>query len=199
MVKTVSEEEKTGQKLDKEADRRDGEVEGSEEREMGDPSLEKMTRPQLLMKMEELKQQAEKNYDLYVRSQADLENAKKRFTKEKAEFIRFSNESLIKQLLPVLDNLESAVAHARMNSSREDLMKGVELTLKGLKDTLMKAGLKEIPCVGESFDPCYHEATLRKPDTTVKPGTVVEEYQKGYLLNERLIRPSMVAVSGGES
>lgn len=200
MVMTGAEEEtRAEQEIEEGADLRDREAGSAGKGETKDPPIEKMTKAQLLQKVEETRQQADRNFDLYVRSQADLENAKKRFNKEKADYIRYSNESLIKQLLTVMDNLESAVAHAKTNSSREDLIQGVELTLKGMKDTLAKAGLKEIRAMGAPFDPSFHEATMTKPDATVQPGTVVEEYQKGYLLNERLIRPSMVVVSAEES
>jgi molecular chaperone GrpE len=168
------------------------EAESCESREI---PLEKMAKAELLEKVKEVQQVAEKNFDLYLRSQAEIENVKKRVQKEKAELAKFSNESLIRQLLPVSDNLKKAIAHCEAGNSFDSLKEGVELTLKGLMDTLEKAGLEEVKSVGEPFDPNFHEAVSEQEDSSVKPGTVIQELQKGYLLNERLIRPSMVIIS----
>lgn len=148
-----------------------------------------------LEKLERAEETAKKNFDLYLRSQADIENMKKRFQREKEDWLKFSNESLIKELLPVMDNLEKAIAHSSDENSLDALREGVELTLKGLKTALEKAGLKEVKALGEPFDPNFHEAMCEQEDQCADPGTVLQEYQKGYLLNERLIRPSMVIVS----
>jgi len=157
--------------------------------------LEKMTKSQLLEKVKEVQDLADNNFDLYLRSQADIENIKKRAQKEKTDLVKFSNESLIKQLLPVADSLEKAIAHSEEGNSIDALREGVELTLKALMDTLDKAGLEEVKSLGEPFDPNFHEAISEQDDSSVKPGTVIQELQKGYLLNERLIRPSMVIIS----
>ncbi len=157
--------------------------------------LEKMTKGELIEKVKEVQGLAEKNFDLYIRSQAEIENIKKRAQKEKAEMAKYANESLIKQLLPVADNLEKAIAHSREGNPVDSLREGVELTLKGLMDALNKTGLKEVKAMGEPFDPNFHEAVSEQEDSSVKTGTVIQELQKGYLLNERLIRPSMVVIS----
>jgi molecular chaperone GrpE len=94
-----------------------------------------------------------------------------------------------------LDNLEKALAHADNDNAVHALREGVELTLKGLKDALTKSGLEEVHAQGEVFDPCFHEAVSQVKDDRVEPGTIVQELQKGYLLNKRLIRPAMVVVS----
>jgi molecular chaperone GrpE len=159
--------------------------------------LEKMTKTQLIDKVKETQETVDKNFDLYVRSQAEIENLKRRFQKDKEELFKFSNESLIKQLLPVLDNLQKAVAHSENENSLEALREGVELTLKGLIDTLEKAGLTTVKAINEPFDPNFHEAISEQEDNSVKPGTVLQELQKGYLLNDRLIRPAIVIVSKG--
>jgi len=162
-------------------------------------SLEEMDKPELMNKIKEVQDLAEQNYDLYVRSQAEMDNMRKRFQREKDNLIKFSNESLIKQLLPVLDSLEKAVDHSREGDSLEALREGVELTLKGLTDTLEKAGLEEVKAVDQPFDPNYHEAVSTHEDDSVEAGTVLKELQKGYLLNQRLIRPAMVVVSQNSS
>lgn len=166
-----------------------------EPRKEKETPLEKMTKAELLEKVKEAQELEEKNFDLYLRSQAEIENVKKRAQKEKTELAKFSNESLIKQLLPVADSLEKAIAHSEEGNSIDALREGVKLTLKGLMDTLKRAGLEEVKSVDEPFDPNFHEAVSEQEDSSVKPGTVTKELQKGYLLNERLIRPSMVVIS----
>ncbi|MBW2027556.1 MAG: nucleotide exchange factor GrpE [Deltaproteobacteria bacterium] len=161
--------------------------------------LEKMTKAELMEKIAEIQEEAKRNYDLYLRSQADIENLKKRNSKERAELAKYANESLVKELLPVVDNLELAISHARSNNSLSALREGVELTLKGLKDTLVKSGLEEIGALNRPFDPNYHHAVSEREDDGVEPGTVLEEMQKGYLFNQRLIRPAMVVVSRGRA
>jgi len=157
--------------------------------------LEEMDRPQLVEKVKELQETASRNYDLYMRSQAEIENLKKRFQRDKEELAKFSNESLVKQLLPVIDSLEKAIAHAENDDSLDALKQGVELTLKSLRETLEKAGLEEVKAVGGQFDPNYHEAMGAQEVPDHAPGAVVQEFQKGYLLNNRLIRPAMVMVN----
>jgi molecular chaperone GrpE len=158
-----------------------------------------MTKAQLIEEIGRVQATANENFDRYLRAEADLENAKKRFAKEKTDLIKFSNESLIKSLISVLDNLEKAIAHANENSTMESLIEGVELTLKGFKDALAKEGLVEVNAVGEPFDPNFHEAAREQECNDVPSGTVIEEYQKGYLLNDRLVRPAMVVVSRNAS
>jgi molecular chaperone GrpE len=161
--------------------------------------LEKMSKAELIKKVEEARELVEKHKDLYLRSQAEIENIKKRNQKDKAEWVKYSNETLVKELLPVLDNLEKAITHTNNESSADAIRDGVELTLKGLRDTLSKSGLEEVPAEGERFDPLVHHAVLQQEDETVEPGTVLQELQKGFTLNQRLIRPAMVVVSKGQS
>ena len=157
--------------------------------------LEKMTKAQLLEKINEIRDVSESHYNLYVRSQAEIENIKKRHQKEKGELSKFSNELLIKQLLAVLDNLEKAIVFSVDDDSIEAIKKGLDLTLKGLTDILEKQGLEIINASGEVFDPNFHQAISEQEDKSVEPGTVVQELQKGYLLHGRLIRPTTVVVS----
>jgi len=166
-----------------------------EDYENKDAPLEKMTKKKLLEKIKDLQQSAENNFDLYVRSQAEIDNLKKRFQKEKNELIKFSNEGLIKQLLPVADNLGNALSHSEEEESLDALREGMQLTLKCLMDTLEKTGVKQVRAMDKLFDPTFHEAVSEQVDDTVEAGTVLQELQKGYVLNERLIRPAMVVVS----
>ena len=96
-----------------------------------------------------------------------------------------------------MDNLEKAISHSQDENSLEALREGVELTLKGLIDTLAKVGLEEVEAKGESFDPNFHHAVSELEDENVEQGVVIEELQKGYRLRERLIRPALVVVSKG--
>jgi len=160
---------------------------------------EDLSKEELLERYKEAKNDSEKNYDLYLRSQAEIENIRKRNKREKEDLLKYGNESIIKSILPSVDNLEKALEHADNENAIHGLKEGIELTLKGLKDALSKSGLVEVHAVGQSFDPCYHEAVSQIQNDQVKPGTIVEELQRGYLLNDRLIRPAVVVVSKCES
>jgi len=139
--------------------------------------------------------EAKENYDKWIRCQAEFENYKKRQERDRVEFCRYANEGIIKELLPTLDNLERAIEHSRDGSATESLLEGVELTLNGLLDALKRQGLKRIEAVGEKFDPNFHEAVMTEENDQVEDMTVLSEVLKGYLLHDRVIRPSMVVVS----
>ena len=140
--------------------------------------------------------EAERQRDQFLRCQADMDNMRKRLEKEKLDFIKFANESLLKDLLQVVDNLERALGHAPSgNGNNVGLVDGVKLTLDGLVSVLDKHGVKPIAALGLPFDPHVHEAVMQREDPDVEGNTVLQEVQRGYLLNERLLRPSMVIVS----
>ena len=149
----------------------------------------------LRAQLEEKKKEASENYDRYLRQVAELENFKKRANREKDEAIRFANQALVKDLLPVVDNLERAVAHAKDGGNGRPLIEGVEMVLRGFFDVLAKHGVVAISAVGEQFDPKKHEAMAQVESTKCDPNTVVEEYHKGYLLGDRLLRPALVSVA----
>lgn len=195
VMKAESPEEEIGEDSQEELKEQPGERDKESDNEKHEVPLEKMTKRQLLNKVKEVQETADKNFDLYVRSQAEIDNLKKRFQRDKAELCKFSNESLIKKLLSVGDNLEKAVAHSENDNSLDALREGVELTLKGLLDTLEREGLESVKALDEPFDPNFHEAVSELQDNSAKPGTVIQELQKGYILNHRLIRPAMVIVS----
>ena len=159
---------------------------------------EEMTKQELLKKLSETQEQAQDNYDLYMRTYAEMENIKKRGIKEREELAKYANESLIKEILPVIDNLEKAISYARDDENSSALIEGLELTRDGLMKTLEKAGLEEVEAMGKPFDPNFHEAVSQQRDDTVAPGHVMIELQKGYALNGRLIRPSTVVISSGK-
>ncbi len=159
--------------------------------------LKDKTRQELLKKIKEIEEESEKNYNLYTRTYAEMENIKKSGKKEREDLAKYANESLIKDILPVIDNLEKAISHTKEGSNSSGLLEGVELTLGAIKKTLEKAGIKEVVAEGKLFDPNFHEAILQQEDNETKPGHIIKELQKGYLLNGRLIRPSMVIVAQG--
>ena len=160
---------------------------------------EEMTKQELLKKLTDTREEAEKNYDLYTRTYAEMENIKKRGIKEREELAKYANESIIKEILPVIDNLDKAISHAQNDENSSALVEGLELTRDGLVKALQKAGLKEVEALGKPFDPNFHESVSQQIDDTVAPGHVIMELQKGYLLNGRLMRPSMVVISQGKA
>lgn len=195
VMKAENPEKEIGEDSQEELKGQPGERDKEEDNEEREIPLKKMTKGQLLKRVKGVQETADKNFDLYVRSQAEIDNLKKRFQRDKAELCKFSNESLIKNLLSVGDNLEKAIAHSENDNSLDALREGVELTLKGLMDTLEREGLESVKALGEPFDPNFHEAVSEMQDNSAKPGTVIQELQKGYILNHRLIRPAMVIVS----
>ena len=131
----------------------------------------------------------------YLYLQADFENFKRIKAKEKEDVLKFGNEVLIKELLPVIDNLERALDHAARNEENKGIIDGVQLTLKELLKVLQKAGVEQVEAVGTKFDPNVHEALFQEEREDMEPDIVVSELQKGYTLNGRLMRASRVSVS----
>ncbi len=150
---------------------------------------------ELKKKLEEKEKEVKEHYDRLLRAAADFDNYKKRVTREKEEWAKFANEDLIKTILPFIDNLERAVSHAKKVEDAGVLIEGVRLTIQQLLQTLNKFGLSSFESVGKPFDPARHEAILLVPTDQHEPNQVVEEFQKGYFLNDRLIRPATVSVS----
>ncbi len=114
------------------------------DQEAEEKPLEKCSKAELIEKIKKSQEESKNIYDLFLRSEADSENLKKRSKKEKEEWIKYANEKIAKDLLPVLDNLENAISHSRNEESLDALREGVELTLKGMKNTLIKSGLEEV-------------------------------------------------------
>ena len=139
--------------------------------------------------------EAQENYDRYLRLAAELENIKKRQERETAELRQFANENLLKELVPVLDNLERALEHGRQSEAPEALMEGLDLVNQDFLKVLGRFGVTPLNSVGERFDPAYHHAVMEEEAPEVEDQTVLKELQKGYLLQNRLLRPAMVVVS----
>jgi molecular chaperone GrpE len=138
--------------------------------------------------------EARDNWDRFVRERADLENYRKRVNREKEELLNYGNKSLIEEILPVFDSMERALIHV----SEEDhtaVVEGIRMTHGMLVSVLKKFGVTPIRAVGTPFDSAFHQAMAQVATDEYPPNTVFEEYQKGYLLKERLLRPAMVTVS----
>jgi molecular chaperone GrpE len=143
--------------------------------------------------------EAAQNYDRFVRERADLENYKRRAQRERSESLRFGAEALVRDLLVIVDNLERAVEHAEASGQGEQIVQGVRLVLKGALDVLARHGVTRIDATGQPFDPAFHEAIAQVQDDQVPANHVVQQFQPGYRLHDRLLRPAQVSVSGGPS
>ena len=165
-------------------------VEGEE---VFDP--ESADRADLLAKYREVEDQLRQEKERVLRIAADSENFKKRLQREKEEQTRYANETFMREMLPVIDNLERALQHSAPTPNQNSLLEGLTMTLKGFTDTLARFGCIPVEAIGKPFDPNFHEAVSQEESSEVEPNTVLKELQKGYLLKERLLRPAMVIVS----
>jgi len=148
------------------------------------------------LKLKEEADKAKVYWDRLLRLQAEFENTRKRLEKDKQDFIKFANEGVILELLNILDDLERTIELAQ--TGHQDLsafLKGVEMILAHLYEMLKEYGVKPIASKGKLFDPHYHEALMQVEDKSLPEHTIVEELQKGYLLNDKVIRTSKVKVS----
>ncbi|MFH0812136.1 MAG: nucleotide exchange factor GrpE [Pseudomonadota bacterium] len=150
-------------------------------------NLEKL----LVQKEEELRQK----HDQWLRALAEHENYKKRMAHEKANILKFGNESLMRELLPVIDNLELSLEHARKTKNVDTLIEGIELVRKEFLRKLEKFGLRVISAQREKFDPTRHESIAQIETGDYPEDTVVEELQKGYFIHDRLLRPAKVTLA----
>ncbi|MGE0823157.1 MAG: nucleotide exchange factor GrpE [Candidatus Binatia bacterium] len=149
----------------------------------------------LRAQLEEKEKEAKANYELFLRERAENENFKRRMQKEKVDALRFANEPLIKDILPVLDNLERAVSHAQGGGNGQSLVDGVSLVLRSFLETLEKYDVSRVSAKGQPFDPSRHEAMAQVETPDAVPNTIVEEYAPAYFLHDRLIRPALVTVA----
>jgi molecular chaperone GrpE len=137
--------------------------------------------------------------DKYIRLAAEFENYKRRAQRDQSDAIRYANESLLKKLLSTLDNLERAIQCGKDAGATGALLEGVELTHKQFLETVGKLGVRQVSSTGSLFDPNMHQAVAQVESETVEPNMVVEEFQKGYFLHDRILRPAMVTVAKEKS
>ena len=144
---------------------------------------------------EDIEQKAKDNLDQLLRLKADFENTKKRLQREKEDAIKFANEKLLIEILPIADNLDRAMASLSEGHDPEKVKQGLKLAQEELHQVLESHGVKVVQALGEPFDPQLHEAVATVDSPEAKEGAVVDEVQRGYLLNGRLIRPSRVRIA----
>jgi molecular chaperone GrpE len=153
----------------------------------------------LVAALEKVREEAKEAQDKLLRLAADFENQKKRLQREKEMSLKYAEENIIKEILPCIDNLERAV---NQDQDSEDfgkqLLEGVQLTIKGLMSSLEKVGLKPLISVGEPFDPKFHEALVMEASKDVPEQRIIQEFEKGYMLKDRLLRAAKVVVSKGD-
>ncbi len=133
--------------------------------------------------------------DMMVREQAETQNVRKRVQRDVENARKFALEKFVGELLPIMDNLERAMAAAGEEEAVKPVLEGVELTYKTFVDTLAKFNVTQIDPVGEPFDANFHQAMTMVPNPDMEPNSVMDVMQKGYSLNDRLVRPAMVVVS----
>ncbi|MDF1580485.1 MAG: nucleotide exchange factor GrpE [Desulfuromonadales bacterium] len=169
----------------------DGEITAGEIKEPAEN-----TPPTLEEQLAASRSEAEENRDQYLRACAELENFRKRAQREKEDICRFANEKILREMLPVIDNLGRAIEHADGEAAdSKGLIEGIQLTLDQFAKVLDQFGVKEIAALGAPFDPAFHEAMGQIESAEHPVNSVAQVFQKGYLLNERLLRPALVMVA----
>ena len=143
----------------------------------------------------ELKKQSEEYYNRLLRMQADFENYKKRIAREREDMYNNALETITAQLLPIVDNMERAVEAFRKDKLDEQYISGVEMVCNQIIDILKKNGVKEIEAMDKEFDPNLHHAVMQVPGEDEDENKIKEVFQKGYILGNKVIRPSLVKVS----
>jgi molecular chaperone GrpE len=148
---------------------------------------------------EAYKAESEKQHDQMLRTIAEFDNSRKRAEREKEESLKYALESFVKELIPTIDSIERAIQSTKESQDVDALAEGVKMIYQGLLSALEKRGVTPIEAVNEPFDPMQHEAVMHVESEEVPENNVIEEWQKGYMLHNRVIRPSMVSVSKGKS
>lgn len=162
-----------------------------------DPLVDRIE--ELEEELEAVKAEAIANHERFVRKAADLENARRRHQREKDDLTKYASESVLKDVVPVLDDLRRAVDHATTSGTGDlaTLLEGLDMVSRKFEQTLARRGVKAVTSLGKPFDPQFHEAIQQRPDDTVPHNTVVQEFQSGYTIHDRLLRPALVVVAQG--
>jgi molecular chaperone GrpE len=145
--------------------------------------------------LQQKEQELQQEHERLLRVSAEYENYKKRMARERATIVRLGNESLLKELLPILDNLERSLIHAAQAQDQGAIIAGIEMILRELLHKLEIFGLKPICAQGEEFDPTMHEAISQVASADHPENSIIAEVQKGYFMHDRLLRPSRVVVA----
>ncbi|MDT3414528.1 MULTISPECIES: nucleotide exchange factor GrpE [Bacillales] len=144
---------------------------------------------------ERWKAQAEENHNRMLRALADMENLRRRTRKEQEDLAKYASLKVISELLPVIDNFERALSADKDSMTVESLLEGVNMVYRQMLQIFEREGLTAIQATGQPFDPNVHQAVMQAQDPAYESGVVVEEFQKGYLFKDRVIRPAMVKVN----
>lgn len=168
-------------------------VEEEKIEEKGEEEINEMEK--LQNEINQLKEEVNQWKDKFLRKMAEFDNYKKRVEQDQIQLIKFANEKLIKDLLPVIDDFERTLTFSKDELKNNSILQGVEMVYNKLMKILSDYGLKKIDALNQPFDFNYHEALLQVPKDGVEPLTVIEEVEKGYILNDKVIRHSKVIVS----
>lgn len=180
-----------------EAVKTEEEAEALEAVEKSKPAVE--AAEDIIKELEEAREKIREREDKLLRLAAEFENYKKRMERERSNSLKYAGEGIIKELLPAVDNLERALEQGEDTGDVSSLLEGVRMTRDGLMGSFEKIGVKPIASVGETFDPNYHEALTMEASKEVPENVVMQEFQKGYLYKDRLIRAAKVIVSRGDA
>jgi molecular chaperone GrpE len=170
------------------------ESEINQNEEKGEKEVDEMEK--LQNEINQLKEEVNKWKDKFLRKMAEFDNYKKRVEQDQIQLIKYANEKLIKDLLPIVDDFERTLSFSKEELKNNSVLQGVEMVYNKLMKLLSDYGLKKIEALNQPFDFNYHEALLQVPKDGIEPLTVIEEVEKGYLLNDKVIRHSKVIVSG---
>jgi molecular chaperone GrpE len=149
--------------------------------------------------LEEVQRQRDDYYDRLLRKTAEFDNFRKRTERERQALAESAAADLIEDLLPLVDDLERALKAETGGEGAEAYRRGVEIIQKQLTETLRKRGVRPIETAGAEFDPHFHQAVAHEPSAAHREGEIIEEFRRGYMLGDRLLRPSMVKVAKGEA
>jgi molecular chaperone GrpE len=163
----------------------------TDEIEAEELSAEEQLQNELTQVLQESKAQQEQ----YLRTLADMENLRKRTQREKEDLAKFANENILREILPVVDNLERALEHADQSENGDGLLEGVQMTLTQFSQVLTRFGVEPVDALGQMFDSALHQAMGQMESADQPVNTVVQQMQKGYQLNDRLLRPAFVMVA----
>jgi molecular chaperone GrpE len=183
-INTEIEENSTEKKISKEIDS------GKDNKKTGDPLKEMEAR------LESLEKEAKESYDRFLRVSAEFENYKKRAAREMNDFRKFANESFVKAMLPIVDNLDRAIeSSSNDDHAQNSVVEGVNMTLKEILKVFEQFNVKPFESLGKAFDPALHQAVMQEETDDHPENTILNELQKGYMMHDRLLRPAMVVVS----
>jgi len=198
MEETKKDNDQESSVENKDADTIPEETEISAEEVKKMQELDEETIIRMQQELEEAKSQSEAATDMMLRLAAELDNYKKRTVKERESLVKYAAENIIRELLPVLDNFERAIESANESRDFDSFHEGVKMIFSQMYSVLEKEGVRKIEAIGKAFDPTYHEAIMQMTSNEYPENTIIEEHQKGYILHDRVIRPSMVVVSRRE-